>query len=116
MTKKALGIRVNCGSFSLDLGNVLGGWPASRLLAREDSRVFSLSRAFVVARAWPCGRRNFGNEKEMRRECEGGEGGGVIGEEPVVLKNQKEREEELILVMSKMGIVDDDIEEQEESV
>lgn len=43
MTKKARGTRVNCGSFSIDLGNVLGGWPASRLLAREDSRVLSLS-------------------------------------------------------------------------
>lgn len=60
--------------------------------------MFSLTpRAFVVARAWPCGRRSFGNEKEMRRECEGG---GVVVEEPVVLKNQKEREEEVILVMS----------------
>jgi len=65
--------------------------------------VFFLSpRALVVARAWPCGRRSFGNDKEMRRECEGvgGGGGGVVVEEPVVLKNQKEREEEVILVMS----------------
>ncbi len=43
MTKKALGTRVYCGSFTLALGNVLGCWPAARLLAREDSRVLSLS-------------------------------------------------------------------------
>ncbi len=74
------------------------GLPLVFLLAR--TLVFFLSpRALVVARAWPCGRRSFGNEKEMRRECEGG-GGGVVVEEPVVLKNQKEREEEVILVMS----------------
>jgi hypothetical protein len=45
---------------------VLGGWPASRLLAREDSRVLSLSPARSLWRA--LGRA--GEEVlEMRMKC-----------------------------------------------
>ncbi len=67
MTKKALGTRVNCGSFSLDLCNVLGKLAC---LSSACSRGLSCSLSLPARSLWRALGRAGEEVLEMRKKCE----------------------------------------------